>query len=276
MKNTPEARIISLVTTLLLITLAQQLHAQGHPPFSNEHWNGHFGVIKIQPNSPTNNWRAIGSAFVFGPKKEVVTCAHVVAGAAMLGQTNIFYVAQGLGIRELKAKYFLPRYDLAVFEPTQPIPGKPMTIADFKKMRPGDKLFYYGLDSRFSTPEMPAGRMNDGMVSAIGSALNEGNTIDFLEFEGVGIPGYSGGPVFTENGDLVAIMREAWTKKGVKGGDETLMNRAFSLEVLKVVEGEVFRGFVPANVAPTKSSISLLDLLDASQPHPTGTNTLQR
>jgi len=31
------------------------------------------------------------------------------------------------------------------------------------------------------------------------------------------MPGYSGGPVVDKAGKVVAIIREAWTKKGVKG-----------------------------------------------------------
>jgi S1-C subfamily serine protease len=257
---------------VLAFGMAGSAWGQSHPPFLDEHWNGHFGVIKIPPESPTNNWRAIGSAFVFGPKKEVVTCAHVMVSARMRGFTNLFYVTQGTGVRELKLKYILPRYDLAVFDPTPAVEGKPMVIADFKKMRPGDKIHYYGLDSRYSTPELPAAMMNEGVVSAIGSALNEGTTIDFLEFEGRGIPGYSGGPVFNERGELVALMREAWTKKGVNGGQEILVNRAFSLEVLKVLEGEVFTGFIPETSDTNKPGLSLLDILETPNVGNLGTN----
>src|SRR5580704_10384969 len=179
------------------------------PPLKNVHWNGHIGVIKLAPVSVTNMWRTIGSGFVFGPNKDVVTCAHVFAGALSQGETNLFFSAQSFAMpRILKFKYFLPRYDLAVFSLSETVEGEPMVVGDFKKMRPGDKIYYYGFDSRFGTPQVPTAMMNVGIISATGSALNEGTTIDFLEFEGVGIPGYSGGPVFNERGELVAIMRE--------------------------------------------------------------------
>lgn len=214
-------------------------------------------------------WSTIGSGFAFGPHKDVVTCAHVVAGAYVIGETNLFFSAQGFSSpKALKLKYILPRYDLAVFAPDSEIPGAPMTVGDFKKMRPGDKIYYYGIDVRYSTPGLPAARMNEATITATGSALNEGNTIDFLEFEGVGIPGYSGGPVFNEKAELVAVMREAWTKKGVKGGDEKLINRAFSLDVLRVLDGQVFQRLVPQTVGTNKSGLSLIDVLDAPKTRP--------
>jgi hypothetical protein len=183
------------------------------------------------------------------------------------GETNLFFSAQGFSEpRELRLKYVLPRYDLAVFTVTPAIAGEPMVIGDFKKMRPGDRIYYYGFDTRCSTPGLPAAKMNEGVVTATGSALNEGATIDFLEFEGFGIPGYSGGPVFNEKAELVAVMREAWTKKGISGGPETLMNRAFSLDVLRVLDGQVFTGVVPGLMSTNKSGMSLLDVLEIPKP----------
>jgi S1-C subfamily serine protease len=237
------------------------------PPLQNVHWNNHIGVIKLAPNK-TGMWRTIGSGFVFGPNKDVVTCAHVFIDALSLGETNLFYSAQSFKMpRALKFKYFLPRFDLAVFTMSPTVEGEPMVVGDFKKMRPGDKIYYYGLDTRYGSKDIPAARMNEGSISAIGSALNEGVTIDFLEFEGVGIPGYSGGPVFNKNGELVAVMREAWTKKGIKGGGEILINRAFSLEILSVLDSQVFGGtIVPMPPPPSKSRMNLLDILEIPKP----------
>ena len=66
---------------------------------------------------------------------------------------------------------------------------------------------------------------------AIGVALYEGVSVDFIEFEGEGIPGYSGGPILNNKGEVVALMREAWNKRGVKAGAaEVLVNRGFSIE----------------------------------------------
>lgn len=219
-----------------------------------------------------SNLVLFGSAFVYGPKKEVVTCGHVAQESIDKGLTNWIYITQGLPLRRLKFGYLTRRYDLAMFTADGEIPGEPMTIGDFKKIRPGDRIHYYGFDTRFSVAvKMPGGLMNDATVRATGSALDGGVIEDFLEFEGVGIPGYSGGPVFNDKGELVAMMREAWNSQGVKGGATFLVNRAFSLEFLRISEEPVFNLtdlFSPTNKAgqqttvTNKSRMSLLDALD--------------
>jgi S1-C subfamily serine protease len=57
---------------------------------------------------------------------------------------------------------------------------------------------------------------------------------DFIEFEGVALPGYSGGPVFDAQGRVIAIIREAWWKTDPRAGTSRwLINRAFSLTPVK-------------------------------------------
>jgi S1-C subfamily serine protease len=244
--------------------------AQTHPPFKDEHWNGHFGIFGSIVGS---NSVLIGSAFVYGPKKEIVTCAHVAQQSIDKGLTNWVYLAQGLPLRRLKFGYLTRRYDLAMFTADGEIPGEPMTIGDFKKIRPGDRLHYYGFDTKFTqTVKMAGGLMNEAIVRATGSALNGGIVEDFLEFDGVGIPGYSGGPVFNEKGELVAMMREAWNFQGVRGGPIVLVNRAFSLEFLRISEEPIVNfadlfsqtnSAIPQSTVTNKSRMSLLDALDS-------------
>jgi S1-C subfamily serine protease len=200
------------------------------PPFSSFE-----GVIKITPFGPTNGWITIGTGFVCGSQNDVVTCGHVAVDAARATHSSdLYYVAQGIQVERLRLKFLLPRFDLAVYSPDPPIIGKPLTIGDFKRVRPSDHIYYYGFDTRLSTAQMPAGDMRDATISAVGSAVNDGGIVDFIEFEGQGIPGYSGGPVFNEQGELSAIMREAWNKTGIKGGNPVLVNRAFSIDILRM------------------------------------------
>jgi S1-C subfamily serine protease len=256
---------LCLIFAFLLFGL-QGICLASPPPYSSL-----FGVIKLPPiGDPTNEWRTIASAFVCGPHKDVVTCAHVaIAAAEEAHSTELFYVAQGNIITHLKIKFIVPRYDIAVFEPDSDIPGTPPQIGDFKNIRPNDTIYYYGFDTRLSTPHLPAGKMNTATVSATGSVINDGVIVDFIEFEGEGIPGYSGGPVFNESGDLIAIMREAWTKQGVKGGPPILINRAFSIDMLRMQDEPIITGFQlnatnippPAVNATNKPNTSLLDAL---------------
>src|SRR5207244_13556349 len=96
---------------------------------------------------------------------------------------------------------------------------------------PGDNIVYLGWKA--GTNNLQADAIS---VSAVGTVLNGNTTVSFLEFFGVGRPGYSGGPVFDQQGNVIALMREAWTKRGINGGDEVLMNRAFSIEPIKARE----------------------------------------
>jgi S1-C subfamily serine protease len=193
----------------------------------------------------------IGSGFVFGKQKDVVTCAHVVPFNGDLTFSS------GKPMRHLRLKYILPRYDLAVFSAAPEIEGEAFKIGDFKRIRPGDQIVYCGWDSRTNSI-----MVNLGVITAMGSAMNDGRIIEFLEFEGIGIPGYSGGAVFNHRGELVAIMREAWMKRPIKGGPEILINRAFSLEILDILDGQVFAGIISAPGNTNKSGMSLLDLIE--------------
>ena len=102
-----------------------------------------------------------------------------------------------------------------------------LELGDFHQLKPGDTIFYAGWVAGTSDLMISASR-----IAAIGSVLNDQTTVDFLEFVGVGKPGYSGGPVFNSDGRVIAIMREAWTKRDLKGGDAVLVNRGFSTNKL--------------------------------------------
>jgi hypothetical protein len=98
--------------------------------------------------------------------------------------------------------------------------------------------------------------MNHTMVEATGVLRGDNGTLfDFLEFEGHAIPGYSGGPVFDDKGELVAIMWQAWNWQGVKGGPKRLINRAFTIEPLLLSEPDKYTGSnsnkVSMSVVPT-------------------------
>jgi len=195
----------------------------------------------------------IGTGFVIGQNHDVITCAHVVAG-----RTNLVYDSIDATNKEvrLSLKYILPRFDLAVLAMSEwvPFPLKPITIGDIRRVRPGDTVMYVGWKQGTKLLSI-----HTATVTATGSVMNDGTIVEFLEFEGQGRPGYSGGPVFSTKGEVVAIMREAWTKRGVKGGPEVLINRAFSVAVLSTLASEVF-----TRVVADTNATSNLSLLEAS------------
>jgi S1-C subfamily serine protease len=247
---------IPFLSVFLLIAIAayaggpQDVHFQ----LTDDQMNGQLGVIAV------GDEKVIGSGFAFGDSKEVVTCDHVVAAAVAINQmTNLTFIS-GKQICALHLKYRLPKFDLAVLSPAPSLPGKSIPVGDFKKIRPGDYIVYMGYDQQAST-NGPLTLIHSAAVQATGSAMNEGRVVDFLEFEGQGRPGYSGGAVMNGKGELVAVMREAWTKQGVKGGPPILINRAYSLEVL-TLEGEVYS----SSENSTNATATLTDLINLSSP----------
>ena len=192
------------------------------------------GVIRRVSDGKT-----IGSAFIAGNKRYLITCAHVASGKG--------FVYRGVGSPKdinIKSSFHLPKFDLSVFSFDKSIKIKPLKLGDFRRILPRDTVVYIGWDKALSKM-----KKNKATVFSVGSCNNNGTIVDFLEFYGAGTAGYSGGPVFNIEGEVVAIMREAWTKKGIKGGKSFLINRAFSIELLTGFDKEIFakKHKVPAN-----------------------------
>ena len=190
---------------------------------------GCVGTIR-SAQDPT---QILGTAFVAGARGRIVTAAHVVAE----GRFSFNGVAINLA-------YQLPEHDLAVLEPVCKgcvTCDRPFEFGDGRKIKPGDKVFYLG----WAPDQGVVIQAHLAEIEATGATLNGKTVIDFFEFNGSGRPGYSGGPVIATDGAVVAVMREAWAKQGVRGGVPMMMNRAFSIEPVAEREGS------PPDVPPS-------------------------
>ncbi len=172
----------------------------------------------------------IGTGFVLGESRAVVTADHVVAAR---GRYTYQAVREGSPEIPLSVRSRFPGSDLAVLElaPESELDGDPFQLGDLFRLAPGDTVVYLG----WNAPKNKVA-LREAVISAVGKASYLGTTVDFLEFIGEGIPGWSGGPVLDLEGKVVAVMHEAWTKRGVKGGKTVLVNRAFSAGVLGEAE----------------------------------------
>ncbi len=169
------------------------------------------------------NGSMVGSAFVVGSPQRVITCDHVVRTQPAF---NFTYRAASGDMIPASIETMMHRYDLAVLRLDGTNQMAALPFGDIRRIRPGDQIVYAG----WNVKENTLVKVSLATVSAIGVAENEGVSVDFIEFEGEGVPGYSGGPVINVKGEVIALMREAWNKRGVKGGNEILVNRAFSIE----------------------------------------------
>jgi S1-C subfamily serine protease len=159
------------------------------------------GAIMIHSNGVR-----IASAFVLGPQQDVVTCWHVAKGARDLyGETNLLFIS-GQGINNLTLKYALPDYDLAVFSAYPPIRGAPFRAGDYAKLNEGDTIIYMGYDRTQSSTFVTRTEIAYAWAGKKASRTNNGVRVDNLLFVGDTGPGWSGGPVFNTNLEVVAVI----------------------------------------------------------------------
>jgi len=172
----------------------------------------------------------IGTAFVAGKSKAIYTCSHVVQK-----DTLWFMGFKSKDKHKIAVKYNLPKFDIAFLKRTKGLQNESLEFGNFDRIQPGDKIIYIGWDN-----VKKLYMINTALVSAKGSALmNSDCKVNFIEFKGNAIPGYSGGPVFDMTGKVIGIIREAWNKKGIKGGKTFRINRAFSVELLRILDSEI-------------------------------------
>jgi S1-C subfamily serine protease len=184
--------------------------------------NTAMSIGRIQQTPDGNR---IGTGFVAGDGQHIFTCAHVA-----VSDTLVFFPFTSEYYYRIALQWILPEYDLAVFQRTAGEQKYSLELGDFNSVRPGDKILLFGWTSDNTLTMMTS------EISAIGSVLNEGEIIQFLEFDADVIPGFSGGPVFNSRGQVIAMVREGWNQTGIKGGPTKVMARAFSTDLLRILE----------------------------------------
>lgn len=171
--------------------------------------------------------KVLGTGFVFEEPRTVVTCAHVAKSEGLL-----FVSAYDKKRYRLTLQSKLTGEDIAVLIAEDTICRRPLGMGSPESITPGDPVVYIGFDAGKSDSTGIKLVVHSTDVSACGKALNHATLVGFFEFQGEGRPGYSGGPVFDKSGKVVGIMREAWIKQGLKGSEQVLINRAFSISPL--------------------------------------------
>jgi S1-C subfamily serine protease len=185
-----------------------------------------FGLIE------TNDTLILGSGFVMLKPNLIITAAHVIKNRkniSFLCADTARYIFKNLKV--IKIDY---GYDFAILQSDNEICPQPLVASQDFKITPGQHLFYMGYRSAISSKEFPKIQIDNLFVTSVGLTKSLNKIVQFIEFNGVGIPGYSGGPVFNDKNEVVGFMDEAFYKRGIWGDTATLVNRAYSvLPILK-------------------------------------------
>jgi putative serine protease PepD len=154
------------------------------------------GVVTITANA--GRGQAIGSGIVLDTKGDILTNAHVIAGAQQMqvtlstGQT----VAATLVASNTAA-------DLAVIRISVPASSlHPVTLGDSAAVQVGDSVYAIG------TPFGLSGTLTEGIVSNLnqaGSASNGANLSGLIQTDAAINPGNSGGPLVNAAGQVIGI-----------------------------------------------------------------------
>ena len=191
----------------------------------------------------------VGTGFAAGDKKYIYTCAHVA-----LSDTMRFWPLGNSYWYKITLKWILDEYDLAVFERSAGEQECILPLGSFKSSNPGDSIITFGWKSNNLL------QTDKTIITAYGSVINETETVDFLEFYAEAVPGYSGGPVLNFNGEVIGMMREAWTKQGIKGGSKILTIRAFSTDLLRILDKNLRKSI--SSDSTDSSTMKLMKMLE--------------
>ncbi|HRG20399.1 MAG TPA: serine protease [Saprospiraceae bacterium] len=183
--------------------------------------------MKIDINSIgliQNDSMIIGSGFVLDSLNQVITCAHVI-----LNQRKVFYLTNDK-IHELKVKKIDSVNDIAYLESDEAICETPLNKVKTLELENGQEIIYVGFDwVDTEQNKIKTIKVHKSNIIAFGLQANNGGNAQFIEFEGEGKPGYSGGPVF-QNGEVLGLIKAGWYRKDLNIGNQTLINRAFLLK----------------------------------------------
>ena len=69
-----------------------------------------------------------------------------------------------------------------------------------------------GFDTASSKDHMLILKVNNAFVSKVDSTKIGNKTIKYFEFEGIGLHGYSGGPIFNNKGQVVGLTKGMYKK----------------------------------------------------------------
>lgn len=181
-----------------------------------------FTIDKNSIGLLENDSIIIGSGFILDSSNQVITCAHVI-----LNQVKVYFSTDG-NRYELEVRKIDLINDIAYLKSASTICETPFKKAFVPVIENGETIVYLGydwVDTKQNNQNII--KVHQSKITAYGKQSNDEGNANFIEFIGEGKPGYSGGPVLNWKGEILGLMREAWFRKDLKVGHQTLVNRAF-------------------------------------------------
>ncbi|RLB54422.1 MAG: trypsin [Deltaproteobacteria bacterium] len=143
--------------------------------------------------------RGIGSGFVVGAERFIITNGHVVEGA---GRRPVSVHFPGGEVLDANVLVIDARTDLAVLQVAGRAPAPPIALGDSSRVRVGQSVLAYG------SPHGLSGTLTQGIVSALRDNLRgvgDGRITGLIQTDAPINPGNSGGPLVNARGEVIGV-----------------------------------------------------------------------
>ncbi|OIQ96443.1 putative periplasmic serine endoprotease DegP-like precursor [mine drainage metagenome] len=210
--------------------LAQQLPIDPHDP-AFDLFRRFFPQLPGNPQQEFES-KSLGSGFIISADGDILTNAHVVAGADEV-------VVRLTDKREFKAKVLGAdkRTDIALIKIAAS--GLPVVkLGDPNKLKVGEWVVAIGSPFGFDNS------VTAGIVSAKGRSLPQENFVPFIQTDAAINPGNSGGPLFNMEGEVVGVNSQIYSRTGGYMGLAFAIPIDVAMEVQRQLKtsGHVSRG----------------------------------
>jgi serine protease Do len=225
--------VVSITTTLQMTPAAFEQEQGGQSPQSQSPFD------QMAPNEQQQQTpravEALGSGFIISANGFIVTNNHVVKGAKTVSVT----LADGT-VLPAKVIGTDPKTDIAVLkiDASHPLPF--IQLGNSRDVKPGEWVVAMG------NPFGLGGTVTAGIVSAVGRDIGAGPYDQFIQIDAPINKGNSGGPLFTQDGQVIGMNTAIYSPTGGSVGIgfaiPSNMIRTVSTELEK--DGHVTRGFI--------------------------------
>ncbi len=210
----------------------------GMPPGMEELFRQFRGMPGPRSRPGPREGNSLGSGFIISADGEILTNAHVVDGADEIIvklADNSEKTAKVIGLDKAS--------DVALLKIDAK--GLPVVqVGDSSQLEVGDWVLAIG--SPFGLEHTAT----QGIVSALGRSLPDGNYVPFIQTDVAVNPGNSGGPLFNTRGEVVGINSQIYSRSGGYMGLSFAIpiNTAVSVARQLAATGSVQRGWLGVGI----------------------------